>query len=115
MNVNQQKKRIKVYTDGTKIKTNPETKKKKPKTNGKKTFHPMIINWSNLYLGTFARTKIKRNATNTIFKEKINSGKISKKLQPPKNKIINKVDIRKIFEYSPRKKAANNIPEYSIL
>jgi hypothetical protein len=47
--------------------------------------------------------------------ENTNSGKTPKKSQPPKNKIMKRADIKKIFEYSPRKKAANNIPEYSML
>jgi hypothetical protein len=34
---------------------------------------------------------------------------------PPKNNKIFKVDIKIIFEYSPKKNRANNIPEYSIL
>jgi len=51
----------------------------------------------------------------TILIEKTNSGKILKKSQPPKNKIIKRPDIKKILEYSPKKKAANKIPEYSIL
>jgi hypothetical protein len=93
----------------------PAIKKKKPKENGKNTFHPITINWSNLYRGTFARTNINQNAINTILIEKINSGKIPKKPQPPKNKITKRADIRNIFEYSPKKKAANNIPEYSTL
>jgi hypothetical protein len=52
---------------------------------------------------------------NTVLIEKTSSGKIPKKPQPPKNKIINKLDIKKILEYSPKKKAANNMPEYSTL
>jgi hypothetical protein len=59
--------------------------------------------------------KINQNATITILNENISSGKKLNPLQPPKNKIINKEDIKKILEYSPKKKAANNIPEYSIL
>jgi hypothetical protein len=36
-------------------------------------------------------------------------------LPPPKKKITNKLDISKILEYSPKKKAANIIAEYSTL
>jgi hypothetical protein len=56
-----------------------------------------------------------KNAIKTIFIENTNSGKILKKSQPPKNKIIKRPDIKKMLEYSPKKKAANKIPEYSIL
>jgi len=45
----------------------------------------------------------------------MSSGNIPKKLQPLKNKIIYKADIKKILEYSPKKNAAKSIPEYSIL
>ena len=98
-----------------KILTKLQIKKKKPKAKGKKTFHPITINWSNLYLGTLARIKINIKETATILIENINSGSTPKKFQPPKNKIMNKADIKNIFEYSPKKKVANKIPEYSIL
>jgi len=51
----------------------------------------------------------------TILIEKISSGNMPKKFQPPKNNIIKTLDIKNILEYSPKKKAANSIPEYSIL
>jgi len=35
-------------------------------------------------------------------------------IQPPKNKIIVKADIRIMFEYSPKKNKANPIAEYSV-
>jgi hypothetical protein len=35
--------------------------------------------------------------------------------QPPKNNNANKVDIKKILPYSPKKKKANTIEEYSRL
>ena len=56
-----------------------------------------------------------QKATKTILIENTNSGTILKKLQPPKNNMIKSADIKKILEYSPKKNAANNIPEYSIL
>jgi len=37
------------------------------------------------------------------------------KSPPPKKKITNRLDINNIFAYSPRKKAANIIAEYSTL
>jgi hypothetical protein len=40
---------------------------------------------------------------------------VIKKLPPPKKKITDKLDINKILAYSPRKKAANIIAEYSTL
>jgi hypothetical protein len=66
---------------------------------------------------------MKQAATETTFMEKIHSEKgwitvislnqiIS---HPPKNKIIKTEDIKSILEYSPKKNAANKIPEYSIL
>ena len=35
-------------------------------------------------------------------------------IQPPKNRIIVKADIRIMFEYSPKKNKANPIAEYSV-
>lgn len=109
----------------------PAVKKKKPNENGKKIFQPITINWSKRYRGTLALIKINQVAINTTLIEKTSSGKIetNKKSyspigktnfgkigsQPPKNRITKKEDIRSILEYSPKKNAANKIPEYSIL
>lgn len=38
-----------------------------------------------------------------------------KSSQPPKKRITNILDIKRILEYSPKKKRANIIPEYSTL
>jgi hypothetical protein len=90
----------------------------------------MYINWSNLNLGKFALTKINIKAIKIVFNENIKTqtklfnnilvGKIQiylmiKKLPPDKKKITNKLDISKILAYSPKKKAANRIAEYSTL
>jgi hypothetical protein len=40
---------------------------------------------------------------------------VKKKCPPPKKKVTNKLDINKIFVYSPKKKAANIMAEYSTL
>ena len=105
----------------------PEKKKKNPKTRGKNIFQPMYINWSNRNLGKFALKKINKNVIIIVFIEntkthivatKIVDGKIhfnKKKFPPERKKITNKEDINKIFAYSPRKKAANMIAEYSTL
>jgi hypothetical protein len=64
-----------------------------------------------------------------VFKEKMNSffkhviklfdeNKLKSKISnnpPAKNKMTNKLDISKIFVYSPKKKAAKVIAEYSTL
>jgi hypothetical protein len=53
------------------------------------------------------------------FKKKLNNELlpcfIIKKCPPPKKKITNKLDINRIFAYSPKKNAANIIAEYSTL
>ena len=48
----------------------PEIKNKNPKVNGKKSFHPIDINWSKRNLGKLARTKINKNVVNITLKEK---------------------------------------------
>jgi hypothetical protein len=96
-----------------------EKKVKNPKPNGKITFQPICISWSNLYLGKIALTNINKNAIATVFMANTNSPKIkshNKKVdQPPKNKITIKADISIMLPYSPRKNIANRNPEYSKL
>jgi hypothetical protein len=59
------------------------------------------------------------NVHKKLFKNKLKQEKctifIKKKSPPPKKKITNKLDINKIFAYSPIKKAANKNAEYSTL
>jgi hypothetical protein len=64
-----------------------------------------------LYLGNVALVIIKKITPNIILK-------LNKKLygnQPPKNKIDKSILIKSILAYSPRKKKAKVIAEYSIL
>lgn len=117
----------------------PEKKKTKPKVMGKKIFQPMYINWSNRKRGKFARTKINKKVMQITLIAKINSRynfginkvlmlkilnswwlvqKISKKKifsEAPIKNTTNKEDIKSILLYSPKKKAAKVIPEYSTL
>jgi|TARA_B110000211_G_scaffold228043_1_gene283660 hypothetical protein len=52
--------------------------------------------------------------THTILNPiQINPGK-NGPIQPPKKRIIVNADIRIIFEYSPKKKSANPMAEYSV-
>lgn len=102
----------------------------KPSVNGKKIFQPICINWSNLNRGKLALTKINKNVTTIDLKVKVIIHQkefstipnkelfvclVIKKWPPPKKKITNKLDINKILAYSPKKKAANRMPEYSTL
>ena len=45
----------------------------------------------------------------------LNSDRVDRRCQPPKNMIAVSVLIRIMFMYSARKKSANVIPEYSIM
>jgi hypothetical protein len=105
-------------------------KKIKLKLKGKNTFHPIYINWSKRNLGKFALIKIKIKVVKITFRDK---EKVYSKLllnipspleywvlyistdPPPKKKITNRLDISKMLEYSPKKKPAKAIPEYSTL
>jgi len=90
----------------------------------------MCINWSNRNLGKFALTKIKKKVIPIDLIAKIKTHPVefiavlnnvpvncfvTKQLPPPKKKITHKLDISKILAYSPKKKAANIIAEYSTL
>jgi len=81
---------------------------------GKQTFQQININWSNLNRGKFARTNMNKKFTITTFKAKLNSIKVNI-LKPPKNKVINRDDIKIIFPYSPKKNIAKNAAAYSTL
>jgi hypothetical protein len=97
----------------------------KLKVSGKKCFQPIHINWSNRKRGKVALTNMNIAATITTFKAKKNScsntyafeyKKIPHKTsEPPRNKQTKILHINKILEYSPKKKAANAIAEYSTL
>lgn len=100
----------------------PAVKMKYPSVNGKKHLQPRYINWSYLYLGKVALVTIKKVAPTIIFRLSHNvlGIKLNKKLliignHPPKNKIAEKVLINSMFAYSPKKKRANVIAEYSTL
>lgn len=88
---------------------------KKIKLKGKITVQPKLINWSNLYLGKIALKIIKTKVNKIVFIIK-NKGDLNpKKNQPPKNKELLNKDINIIFAYSPKKKNAKVIAEYSTL
>ena len=57
-----------VISKQLKLNNKPGKNKTKPKVIGKKIFQPININWSNLNLGKFARTKTNRKVTKIIFK-----------------------------------------------
>jgi hypothetical protein len=93
---------------------------KYPVVMGRKIFHPIFINWSYRYRGNAARTSINKKQNIVSFILKIISGLIQLKHirpgnQPPKNKIVIKVDINSILLYSPKKNIAKIIEEYSTL
>jgi len=90
------------------------------KDNGRKIFQPNLINWSYLYLGKVTRTHTKVNKKNKTFKEnqikpgiKYNMGTFMIGNHPPKNKVVIKLHINKIFIFSPKKNWAKVIAEYS--
>ena len=93
-----------------------------PKVSGRKHFHPMFISWSYLYLGRPALANMK-NITPAIIlmlnqklPGKILNGDTSKGgSQPPKNSKVANVLISNMLAYSPRKKSANVMAEYSTL
>jgi hypothetical protein len=58
---------------------------------------------------------IHQNEFNRIPKKALLVCLIIKQSPPPKKKITKRLDINKILAYSPKKKAANKIPEYSTL
>ena len=100
----------------------PTVSSKYPSDNGRKDFQPICINWSYLYLGNAALVKIKNITPITILREsqKLPGRTVTGKLciignQPPKNNIDEKALIKSIFAYSPKKKRANVIAEYSTL
>ena len=82
---------------------------------GKKPFHPMLIKWSYLYLGSPARIAIKNTTIKDIFTPKIrDDGRKSKKPKggshPPRNKITPKLDINRMLAYSAKKNIPKAIP-----
>ena len=88
--------------------------------NGKKIFQPNLISWSYLYLGVVALIHRNINKINKTFitnqiKWGISfNGKTSNGgNQPPRNKVTVRALIKIMFAYSPRKKRANDIEEYS--
>ena len=100
----------------------PEINKSQPNEKGKKIFQPNLINWSYLYLGKAALTQTKTKRTPVVFKPNQRKPGIRlKKIksigdnQPPRKYIVTVVDIKIIFAYSPRKKRAKPIAEYSVL
>ena len=88
---------------------------------GKKIVHPISINWSYLYRGKVARTKMKKKQTIIILKLKKIAGEINLAkrsigaLQPPKNSKTKIADINNILLYSAKKNSANIIELYSTL
>ena len=78
------------------------------------------MSWSYLYLGKAARTHTKPNSIATTLIPNHKKPGIKKKSngrgesQPPKKHNAVIVLIRIILEYSPRKKRANPIAEYSV-
>jgi Holliday junction resolvase RusA-like endonuclease len=110
------------YGSQLKLTRIPETKTTHAKDIGRKIFQPSRINWSYLYLGKAARTQTKRNKKQTVFNPNQNNpGTHSKKTneigesQPPRKKMTHNVLITIIFAYSPKKKRAKPIDEYSTL
>lgn len=94
-------------------------KKTQPNEIGRKLFQPNCISWSYLNLGSVARTQINENKKNRTLKEKIKaeSKKMPKKeiVEPPKKRVVIKIQEAIIFRYSPIKKSAKVGPEYSTL
>ena len=78
---------------------------------GNKIVQLFIISWSKRNRGKDARTKTIELAIIKIFKIKI----IEEKYHPPKNNKTISVENKSIDEYSPKKKKAKTIPEYSTL
>ena len=100
----------------------PEINKSQPSEKGKKIFQPNLINWSYLYLGKAALTQTNTKRTIVVFRpNQINPGIKLKRIkfigesQPPRKYMVTVVDIRIIFAYSPKKKRAKPIAEYSVL
>jgi hypothetical protein len=93
-----------------------------PKVSGRKHFHPIFISWSYLYLGKPALANIK-NITPIIILmlsqklpgKELNGNTSKGGSQPPKNSKVANVLINNMLAYSPRKKSANVIAEYSTL
>ena len=80
------------------------------------------MSWSYRYLGKAARVKIKNTTPKIILREsqklpgKMFKGKtLNNGNHPPKNNIEENVLIKSILAYSPKKKRANVIAEYSTI
>jgi hypothetical protein len=61
------------------------------------------------------KTPVQQEEFKIVLKKEPVKGFMKKWLPPPKKKITNKLAINKILAYSPKKKAANKIAEYSTL
>lgn len=84
-------------------------KTKKQEANKRQYFQQKIINKSYLTRGKVALTHIIIDIKKKILKKK------KPKNQPFKKKLVKTIHIKKIFRYSPKKKKAKGIDEYSIL
>ena len=93
-----------------------------PKEKGNNTFQPRRISWSYLYRGKAARVHIKKNKKTMTLSAyhnapgiQCNSIKFAGGNQPPQKRQVHKLLMIIMLAYSPKKKRAKPIEEYSTL
>lgn len=98
-----------------------DIRRKSPSVRGRKIFQPISINWSYLYRGKVARTRMYKKLNTDILNAKASDAKnpdwtVTRGISHPPIKIKQiRLDINNILLYSPRKNKANAIEPYSTL
>src|SRR5439155_8314065 len=103
---------------------NPATMMMFTIASGKNTFHPILIRMSYFSRGIVQRTHTKTNIRNPTFSrnernERRKPPNVAGSLyqgmsHPPRKRVVRRADIVNIDMYSPMKKSANFIDEYSV-
>src|SRR3972149_3654242 len=86
---------------------------------GIRTFHPMVINWSYLYLGRVNLTHMKKYMKTATFATNqnipgIGTGSSTGAFQPPRKSTTQSTDTITMATYSASMKKANLMPLYSV-
>merc|ERR1712225_45556 len=100
----------------------PAVNSSQPNENGRKTFHPNRISWSNRYRGLAARAQINSETKNTVLipihrgpGTRVKGKQSKGGSQPPLNNKTVKILMRIMLAYSPKKNLANPKALYSTL